>query len=72
MANTVYHVIEGRGETEAGDERLTWGPGDTFVIPSWAWHAHKAAGDARAVFFSVRDDPVFTSFGIYRCEEKPG
>jgi gentisate 1,2-dioxygenase len=69
-ANSVYHVVEGRGETEAGDERLAWGPGDTFVIPSWAWHAHKVAGDGRAVFFSIRDDPVFGAFGLYRYESQ--
>ncbi|MEE8305681.1 MAG: cupin domain-containing protein, partial [Gammaproteobacteria bacterium] len=70
-ANTVYHVIEGRGETEAADEHLTWGPGDTFVIPNWAWCRHKVAGGGRAIFFSVRDDPIFGAFGLYRSEEKP-
>ena len=68
-ASTVYHVIEGRGETEAGDDKLSWGPGDIFVIPNWTWHRHEIAGDGRAIFFSVRDDPIFRPFGLYRSEE---
>lgn len=66
-ASTVYSVVEGHGESTIAGERFPWGPGDMFLVPNWAWHRHRAEADA--VLFSVRDDPVFRPFGLYRCED---
>lgn len=66
-ASTLYSVVEGRGESTIAGERFRWGPGDMFLVPNWAWHEHRA--EAPAVLFSVRDDPVFRPFGLYRSED---
>ena len=39
---TVFHVIEGRGECVIGDQRIAFGPRDTFVVPSWVSHRLQA------------------------------
>ena len=39
-AGSIYHVVRGSGHTRAGDTRLDWQPGDTFVIPAWTEYAH--------------------------------
>jgi gentisate 1,2-dioxygenase len=61
---TVYSVVEGSGRTIAGDDTLTWGPRDTFVIPSWCRHRHEADGDA--ILFSFSDRVVQEKLGIWR------
>jgi len=61
----VYVCVEGRGETEIAGETFTWGPRDTFVVPSWAPHAHKA-GDGDAVLFSFSDRVVQQKLGLWR------
>jgi gentisate 1,2-dioxygenase len=66
--NTICHVVSGRGETLAGDKTLTWGPRDTFVVPSYHPHEHHAL-DGDAVVFSVTDEPVLSAFGLARMEE---
>jgi gentisate 1,2-dioxygenase len=61
---TVYVVVEGTGRTSVGDETLTWGPCDVFVVPSWTWHQHAAAEDV--VLFSYSDRPVHEKLGLWR------
>jgi gentisate 1,2-dioxygenase len=60
----VYSVVEGTGRTVAGGQEMTWGPRDTFVIPSWCQHHHEADGDA--VLFSFSDRPIQEKVGIWR------
>jgi gentisate 1,2-dioxygenase len=66
--NTVFHVVSGTGRTVAGDQTLTWGPHDTFSVPSWLWHQHQPL-DGEAVLFSVTDEPIFKAFALDRMEE---
>ncbi len=61
---TVYVCIEGQGETRIGDQTFAWGPRDVFVVPSWAWHAHRAA--AESVLFSFSDRAVQEKLGLWR------
>jgi gentisate 1,2-dioxygenase len=68
-ANRIYHVVSGRGRTQAGDTTLAWETGDIFVMPGWTWHRHTA--DADAVLFSVSDEPIFDAFGLARRDDKP-
>jgi gentisate 1,2-dioxygenase len=68
-SSTVYHVAEGRGRSIIAGEEFVWEEGDTFVVPSWTWHEHAAAG-AEAVLFSYSDRPIIDAFGFYR-EESP-
>jgi len=65
----LFHVVEGSGQTQVGDETLTWQRGDTFVIPAWQWYAHHNPHAGRAVLFSMNDRPALTGLQLYR-EEK--
>lgn len=65
----VYVCVEGTGETVINGETFTWGPRDTFVVPSWAAHHHKVTGDD-AVLFSFSDRVVQEKLGLWR--EKRG
>ena len=46
--------------------RFDWGPGDTFVVPSWAVVEHEAS--AAADVFAITDRPVLEALGLYREE----
>jgi len=61
---TVYHVIEGRGQSRVGDTILAWQAHDIFVVPSWAPVAHDA--DVDTVLFSFSDRPVQKALGLWR------
>ena len=61
---TVYSVVEGSGKTVIGETTFEWGKRDTFVIPSWYQHYHKASYDA--VLFSFSDRPVQQKLGLWR------
>jgi gentisate 1,2-dioxygenase len=65
----VYVCVEGEGETTINGETFSWGPRDTFVVPSWAKHSHKVAG-GDAVLFSFSDRVVQQKLGLWR--EKRG
>ncbi len=60
----VYSVVEGTGKTLANGQELSWGPRDTFVIPSWCAHHHVVDGDA--VLFSFSDRPIQEKLGLWR------
>ncbi|MBM2812680.1 MAG: Cupin protein [Chloroflexi bacterium] len=67
----VYHVLRGHGSTQAGDMTLDWeaGAGDSFVVPNWAWHAHRNLNpDQDALLFVVDDEPVLTAARLTREE----
>lgn len=69
-SGTVYFVVQGEGETVAGDQLLSWSKGDGFVVPNWAWHRHRNIGRAEALLFSVSDAPVLKAVQLYREETK--
>lgn len=60
----VYCVVEGRGSSRIGDQVLTWGPRDVFVVPSWASVAHSAQDES--VLFSFSDRPAQKALGLWR------
>jgi gentisate 1,2-dioxygenase len=64
-SSTVYHVAEGEGRSLIGDAEYRWEEGDTFVVPSWAAHAHESV-NGEAVLFSYSDRPIIDAFGYYR------
>ncbi len=69
-SSTVYHVAKGSGFSIIDGKRISWSTGDTFVLPSWAWHEHGNDGSIDdAVLFSMSDLPVIESAGLYREEE---
>ena len=67
--SSVYLAFEGCGATIIDGQRFNWGPGDMFVIPSWAAHEHlNASSDERAVLFSVHDSPLLKAVDKFRVE----
>ena len=66
-AGTFFTVIEGKGYTEVGNEKLEWGKNDLFVIPNHDWHRHvntSAADDA--ILYAISDRPLLEKIGHYR------
>ena len=66
---TVFCVAEGEGRTVAGEETFTWGPRDTFVVPSWCPRRHEV--EEESVLFSFSDRAVQESLGLWREEREP-
>lgn len=66
-SSSIYHVAEGGGRTVVADTVFDWEQGDTFVVPSWAWHEHESL-HGEAVLFSYTDKPILAAFGLYREE----
>jgi gentisate 1,2-dioxygenase len=64
----VYRVVQGRGTTTVGDQTFTWEPGDFFVIPPQARHAHTNLGAEPAVLFTAQDVPLLKLLRLYRME----
>ncbi|MBT5265857.1 MAG: gentisate 1,2-dioxygenase [Rhodospirillaceae bacterium] len=63
----IYVCVEGRGRTVIGDKSYSWGPRDTFVVPSWYKHRH-IVEDGDAVLFSFSDRTVQQKLGLWREE----
>ena len=66
-SSAVYHVAEGAGRSLVGEQEIAWEEGDTFVVPSWAWHEHESVG-GEAVLFTYSDRPIIDAFNWYREE----
>jgi gentisate 1,2-dioxygenase len=67
-SGVVYFVIEGEGETIAGDQELRWSKGDGFVVPNWCPHRHRNLVRDDALLFSVSDAPLLKAAQLYREE----
>lgn len=63
--STVCYVISGTGTTIINGQTFDWGPGDVFVVPTWAWCEHRC-GDEDAFLFSISDRPAIEALGMYR------
>jgi gentisate 1,2-dioxygenase len=66
-STSLYHVVEGEGKTQVGDDTLVWKAKDSFVVPPWLPHSHEASPDSpRALLFGMSDRPVYEALGLYR------
>jgi gentisate 1,2-dioxygenase len=66
-ASRLYFVLDGRGTSIIGGQRLEWQKGDTFCAPTWAWREHMVSSlDETAVLFSFDDAPIQKPFSFYR------
>jgi len=63
---TIYHVIRGSGRSIIGGKLFEWEGRDTFVVPSWTYHAHEATSES--VLFSFSDSAMLQPLGLYREE----
>jgi gentisate 1,2-dioxygenase len=68
--SSVYVVYQGNGRSVINGVLFEWGPGDTFVTPSWASVDHEAF--ERADLFAISDRPVLQGLHLYREEELAG
>jgi gentisate 1,2-dioxygenase len=65
--SSVYLAFEGHGTTVIDGVRFDWGPGDMFVIPSWAVHEHANHDSGeRAILFSAHDTPLLRALDKFR------
>ena len=68
-STVIYHVFRGKGSSFVGKERFDWEAGDSFVVPLWYPHRHvNRAASEEAILFSMSDEPVLKSLGLYREE----
>ena len=62
-------MFRGSGSSFVGKERFDWEAGDSFVVPLWYPHRHvNRAASEEAILFSMSDEPVLKSLGLYREE----
>ena len=66
-ANSLYTVIEGRGETLVDGEVLRWERGDIIAVPAWRPYSFTVREDAYLVRAS--DEPVYGALGLLRTEK---
>ena len=66
VGNSVFVVYRGHGASVINGQRFDWGPGDSFVTPSWAVVDHEAK--TAADVFAITDRPVLEALGLYREE----
>ncbi len=66
-SSAVYFVVRGKGEFEAGDEKLRFQKYDSLVAPNFSRTRFVNTSKLQdAVLFSVEDTPVMKALGFYR------
>jgi gentisate 1,2-dioxygenase len=65
--SSIYVVFKGAGRSVINGVVFEWGPGDTFVTPSWSSVDHEAF--EAADLFAVSDRPVLQPFHLFREEQ---
>ncbi|MFN2503216.1 MAG: cupin domain-containing protein [Acidimicrobiales bacterium] len=65
-ASSIFHVVSGEGASLISDTEVTWSQGDIFVVPGWAPAVHTNTAAQPALLFSMTDEPVLRSLGLYR------
>jgi gentisate 1,2-dioxygenase len=68
--SSVHVVFQGAGRTVIDGMAFDWGPGDVFVVPSWAAVDHEAT--EQADHFVISDRPVLEAFRLYKLEVVEG
>jgi gentisate 1,2-dioxygenase len=65
-ASSVFHVIEGSGESTVDGTEMTWSEADTFAAPTHAEiRLRNGSGSEPAFLFTVDDAPMQRRLGIY-------
>ena len=67
--SSVHVVFQGSGRSVIDGTVFEWGPGDMFVVPSWAAVDHEAS--EQSDHFVISDRPVLEAFRLFRREELP-
>jgi gentisate 1,2-dioxygenase len=68
----IVAVAEGSGAAQAGASRISFAPGDVFVIPNWCWR-YFIAGPDGCVLFVSSDRAAQEKLDLWREERQtPG
>ncbi|WP_128639641.1 cupin domain-containing protein [Rhodococcus opacus] len=70
-SSAIYHVVQGSGVAQVGNQRLEWHDKDVFAVPPW--HTFELRNDSTsqdAYLFSYTNEPVLRALGFFR-EELP-
>lgn len=62
-ASQVVAVVEGDGESQVGEKRISWKARDVFTIPQHSWASHVALSE-NARFFVVSDADVLRRLNL--------
>lgn len=65
-ASTVFHVVEGSGESRVDDHVFDWSAGDTFSATTFARVSHGATPGQRAFLIRVDDAPLQKKLGFFQ------
>jgi gentisate 1,2-dioxygenase len=66
---TVFTVVEGQVDVQAGELRFSAGPRDLFVIPPWV--TYRLSASQEAVLFSYSDRAAQEALGFWREDLAP-
>jgi gentisate 1,2-dioxygenase len=62
---TVFHVVEGEGESTIDGTTFRWKRGDTCSAPVFAAVSHRAADGSHACLIAIHDRPLQEKLGFY-------
>ena len=65
-ANTSFCIMGGKGASLVDGEKIEWGFGDIFIVPTWRWIEHHVERDAQ--IFSMSDEPLLQWARYYKIE----
>ena len=68
-SNAACVVVEGEGQSRVGDDTITWGPKDIFILPHGQWISHRASSD-KARIFQITDRELFRRLDFLRDETR--
>ena len=71
--SSVFHIVEGRGDSRIGETTIRWEQGDCFVAPPWHWIEHRnLSSSAPACLFHLNDEPALRALGLWHEEARSG
>ncbi len=62
-ASALCVVVDGEGETQVGDDLVSWGPKDVFSLPQGQWVSHRCK-HGKARLFTASNREVFRHLGL--------
>jgi len=70
-STSIYHAFRGSDKTLINGEPCHWQNSYAFIMPLLPWHEHaNASASDEAVLFSMHDEPILKTFGLYREEDR--
>lgn len=67
--DAMIFCVGGFGWTEIDGLKISWGPGDSLHLPSWAWHRHGNDTSETARFMTFSSEPLIEILGMAILED---